>query len=61
MVEDDEKVYLSIKSYNNFLIAKIRIAVREPQRVTEALMKRLVQSFEILKETSVEILQSLQT
>jgi hypothetical protein len=60
MDEDDEKLFFSIESQDKCAIAKIRFAIREPQRVTDARIKRLVQSFEILENSSRKILQGLQ-
>ncbi|MFX1521458.1 MAG: hypothetical protein ACFFCD_16235 [Promethearchaeota archaeon] len=61
MDEEDEKLHFSIESQDTCLIARIRFAVREPHRVTDARIKRLAQSFEILEKTSIKVLQGLQT
>jgi len=60
VAEDEKKSCLSIESWEKYLIAKIRFAIKEPQRVTNARTKWLNQGLELLEEFSTKILQHLQ-
>ena len=60
-LDDEKKSWFCIESWENYLIGKIRFAIREPQRVTEERTKRLIQAFELLEEFSINFFQHLQS
>ena len=58
--EVEQKLSVSIESWENYLIAKIWFAIKEPQRATNARINLLTQGLELLEEFSITILQYLQ-
>ena len=58
--EVEQRLSVSIESWENYIIAKIWFAIKEPQRATNARIKWLTQGLELLEEFSKTILQHLQ-